>query len=103
MVLRRWFSALGRCVLCALYRAWRVIVAAAPVSPLATIEIAYAITKSVQQTTPKPVGGSSLLGDMSGQHPLPTPMPGLKTPGHHCAVWCLGNPGSRFGRRPMSS
>jgi hypothetical protein len=49
--LRRWFSALGRCVLCALYRAWKAIVAVMPVSPLATIEIAYTITKSVQQTT----------------------------------------------------
>lgn len=48
--LRRWFSALGRCVLCALYRAWKVIVAAAPASPLATVAIVYAITKSVQQT-----------------------------------------------------
>jgi len=47
--LRRWFSALGRCVLCALYRAWKVIVAAAPALPLATIEIVYTITKSVQQ------------------------------------------------------
>jgi hypothetical protein len=49
--LRRWLSALGRCVLCALYRAWKVIVAAAPASPLATIAIVYTITKSVQQTT----------------------------------------------------
>jgi hypothetical protein len=37
--------------LCGLYRAWRVMVAAATFLPLATVEIVYAITKSVQQTT----------------------------------------------------
>lgn len=49
--LRRWFSALGRCVLCLLYRVGKVIATVMPVSPLATIGIVYTVTKSGQLTT----------------------------------------------------